>query len=72
MVPHDTSLILAGDAVPLDAVGENLRNFVWALVLVPFWWLPFGVLGAAGGGYAARRLPRGSPAGAGSTRVYSR
>lgn len=69
---HDTSLILAGDAVPLDAVGENLRNFVWQLVLVPFWWLPFGVLGAAAGRYATRWFGRGSAAGAGSTRVSSR
>ena len=39
----DTSLILASDAVPLSAVGENLRNFTWALLLLPYWWLPFGV-----------------------------
>lgn len=44
----DTSLILASDAVPLDAVGENLRNFTWALLLLPFWWLPFGIIGAYG------------------------
>lgn len=43
----DASLIIMGDGVPLDAVGENLRNFAWGLILFPFWWLPFGVLGAA-------------------------
>ena len=42
----DASLILASDAVPLNAVGENLRNFTWSLLLLPFWWLPFGILGA--------------------------
>ena len=42
----DTSLILASDAVPLSAVGENLRNFTWSLLLLPFWWLPFGIIGA--------------------------
>jgi hypothetical protein len=46
---QDTSLILAGDGIPLVAVGENLRNFVWSLLLLPFWWVPFGVLGAAAG-----------------------
>jgi len=49
------SLILAGDAVPLSAVGENLRNFTWSLLLLPFWWLPFGILG----GLAARLNPGG-------------
>lgn len=43
----DSSLILAADGIPLAAVGENLRNFGWGLVLFPFWWLPFGFLGAA-------------------------
>jgi len=42
----DTSLILASDAVPLSAVGENLRNLTWSLLLLPFWWLPFGIIGA--------------------------
>lgn len=46
----DTSLILAGDGIPIDAVGENLRNFTWGLILYPFWWLPFGVIGATVGG----------------------
>jgi hypothetical protein len=52
-----TSLILAGDSVPLHAVGENLRNFTWGLLLFPLWWLPFGVLGAAVGA-AGWRWPR--------------
>jgi hypothetical protein len=43
----ETSLIFAGDGVPIEAVGENLRGFAWGLVLLPFWWLPFGVIGAA-------------------------
>ncbi|HEX7277917.1 MAG TPA: hypothetical protein VF244_11125, partial [Acidimicrobiales bacterium] len=42
-----SSLILAGDSVPLDAVGENIRNFTLLLVLLPYFWMPFGVLGAA-------------------------
>ena len=42
----DTSLLLTSDAVPLSAVGENLRNFTWSLLLLPFWWLPFGIIGA--------------------------
>jgi hypothetical protein len=41
-----TSLILAGDGIPLEAVGENLRNFTWGLILLPAWWLPFGLIGA--------------------------
>lgn len=45
----DSSLIFAGDGVPVDAVGENLRGFAWGLVLLPFLWLPFGVIGAAVG-----------------------
>lgn len=43
----DSSLILAADGIPLVAVGENLRNFSWGLILFPTWWLPFGLLGAA-------------------------
>ena len=50
----DASLILASDAVPLDAVGENLRNFTWSLLL-PFWWLPFGIVG----GWLTARASRG-------------
>lgn len=50
----DASLILAGDAVPVEAVGENLRNLIWVLLLFPFWWLPFGVIGAAIGSARAR------------------
>lgn len=43
----DSSLIYAGDAVPIEAVGENIRNFTWGLILFPIWWLPFGMIGAA-------------------------
>ena len=53
----DTSLILASDAVPLDAVGENLRNFTWALLLLPYWWLPFGIIGASLAARASRSKP---------------
>ena len=53
---YDTSLILAGDGIPLAAVGENLRNLVWSLLLLPFWWVPFGVLGAAAGASVGRRI----------------
>jgi hypothetical protein len=53
----DTSLILAGDSVPLRAVGENIRNFTWGLILHPFWWPPFGLIGAIAGP-SLRRPPR--------------
>jgi hypothetical protein len=54
-----SSLIFAGDGVPLWAAGENLRGFAWGLVLLPFWWLPFGVIGAAiGGARGPRRWVR--------------
>ena len=53
-----TSLILAGDGIPAEAVGENIRNFTWGLILLPFWWLPFGVIGAAAG--RSRRLRKRS------------
>ncbi len=43
----EMSLIFAGDGIPIEAVGENLRGFAWGLVLLPFWWLPFGIIGAA-------------------------
>jgi hypothetical protein len=43
----ETSLILAADGIPLEAVGENLRNFTWGLILLPVWWLPFGIIGAS-------------------------
>lgn len=46
----ESSLILAGDRIPLAAVGESIRNFTWGLILLPIWWLPFGVIGAAIGG----------------------
>jgi len=59
----DTSLILAGDGVPLDAVGENIRNFTYFLVLLPLFWLPFGVFGAALGRAGRARLSRGRPSG---------
>jgi hypothetical protein len=52
----DASLILAGDAVPLEAVGENIRNFSGFLILFPFFWTPFGVIGAAIGRAARARL----------------
>ena len=52
----ETSLIYAGDGIPLQAVGENIRNFAWGLILHPLWWLPFGVFGAAAG--RARWLQR--------------
>lgn len=45
----ETSLIYAADGIPLEAVGENIRNFAWGLILLPLWWLPFGVFGAAAG-----------------------
>ncbi|MBM7785617.1 hypothetical protein [Tenggerimyces flavus] len=57
-----SSLILAADGIPLVAVGENLRNFSWGLILFPSWWLPFGLLGAALGhriGTLVRRHARG-------------
>lgn len=41
------SLILAGDAVRFDAVGENIR-----------FWTPFGVIGAAIGRAGRARLSR--------------
>lgn len=55
----DARLIFAGDRVP-GAAGENIRGFAWGLVLLPYWWLPFGVFGAAVGrvlrrGRAGRR-----------------
>ena len=53
-----TGLILAGDAVPLNAVGENIQNFSWFLVLFPLFWTPFGVIGAAIGRAARARLSR--------------
>lgn len=52
----DSSLIFAGDGVPLDAVGENILNFTLLLVLLPLFWLPFGVLGAAVGHAGRARL----------------
>jgi hypothetical protein len=68
---HDASLLLASDAVPLNAVGENLRNFTWSLWLLPFWWLPFGLIG--GGLLAKRPSPggrgiRSAPSAPGRTR----
>ena len=42
----DSSLIFNG-AVVFGAAGDNLRSFAWGLVLLPFWWLPFGVIGEA-------------------------
>jgi hypothetical protein len=51
-----SSLIFAGDAVPPDAVGENIRNFTWFLLVFPLFWTPFGVMGAAiGRAVGARR-----------------
>jgi hypothetical protein len=50
------SLILAGDSVPLDAIGENIRNFTW--FLFPCFWTPFGVIGAALGCAGRARLSR--------------
>ena len=52
----DTRLILAGDGVPLSAVGENLRNFLCGMILLPVWWLPYGVIGAAAGGSLLHRV----------------
>jgi hypothetical protein len=43
----DSSLILAGDAVGPEFIGENIRNFTWFLILFPYFWMPFGVIGAA-------------------------
>ena len=65
----DTSLILASDAVPLNAVGEYLRNFTWSLLLLPFWWLPFGLIGVAL--FPVRKAIRCSPT-AGATEPISR
>ncbi|MGH2688171.1 MAG: hypothetical protein ACRDKW_05120 [Actinomycetota bacterium] len=56
-------LILAGDAAPLDAVGENIRNFTFLLILFPFFWTPFGVIGAEIGRVGRARLGRLSPTG---------
>lgn len=53
-----SSLILAGDAIPLDAVGESIRNFTFFLVLLPVFWMPFGVIGAAIGRAGRARLSR--------------
>lgn len=55
---NDTSLIYASDTVPIEAVGENIRNFMWGLILLPVWWIPFGIFGAAIG--SARWLRRRS------------
>jgi hypothetical protein len=46
----NSSLIFMGDSVPLHAAGENLGDFIGLLVLLPVWWLPFGLIGAALGG----------------------
>ena len=53
-----SGLILAGDGIPLRAVGENLRNFTWLLILLPLWWLPFGLLGASLGRTLRRLVAR--------------
>jgi len=45
-----SSLIWMGDSVPLHAAGENLGDFIMLLALLPSWWLPFGLIGAALGG----------------------
>jgi len=37
------------------AIGRNLDGFIWGLVVLPFWWLPFGVIGAAVGNAWQRR-----------------
>lgn len=58
-----SSLILAGDAVPLAAVGETIRNFALLLVLLPVFWIPFGVFGAALGRAGRDRLSRARQAG---------
>ena len=54
----DESLILAGDAVKPEFIGENIRNFTWFLILFPFLWMPFGVIGAAIGRAGRARLSR--------------
>jgi hypothetical protein len=52
-------LILDGEAIPRDAaVGMNIRNFTGFLVLLPFFWTPFGVIGAAIGRAGRARLSR--------------
>jgi hypothetical protein len=52
----DQSLILAGDAVRPAFIGENIRNFTWLLILFPYFWMPFGVIGAAIGRAGQARL----------------
>jgi hypothetical protein len=54
----DESLILAGDAVKPEFIGENIRNFTWFLILFPFFWAPFGVIGAAVGSVGRASLSR--------------
>jgi hypothetical protein len=48
------ALIYAADGIPIDAVGENIRNFAWGLILFPFWWLPFGIFGSTLGSRVLR------------------
>lgn len=43
----DSSLILAGDGVPITAVGENIGDFTFLMVMLPYLWTPFGVISAA-------------------------
>jgi len=54
----DNSLILAGDAVRPESIGENILYFSWSLVLLPYIWIPFGVIGAAIGRVGQARLSR--------------
>ena len=54
----DHSLILVGDAVRPEFIGENIRKFTWFLILFPYLWLPFGVIGAAIGRAGRARLSR--------------
>jgi hypothetical protein len=52
-------LILDGETIPFDAaIGVNIRNFTGFLILLPFFWTPFGVIGAAIGRAARARLLR--------------
>jgi hypothetical protein len=54
----EQTLIYFGDRIPPDAAGESLRLATWGLLLFPFWWLPFGLMGAGLAAWAARRTAR--------------
>jgi hypothetical protein len=44
---HDATGLLIVDGEGGHPVGTNLPDFVTVLVVLPLWWLAFGLMGAA-------------------------